>query len=430
MPRPEKSSHRTNRKNLVIITLMLAAFTTLITLVNIFGSGQPLILPELHAEKEALRQDPSRNSYYDIVEAYRDLPGPPLSKLAPDPCSPGQQMEFDPTTGSIPNLFRVDRPLDDEYTQGYIETTRYLIPLLEKAFEKEGYAAPLNSHMRNIPLWRSTFGARYLVQLYVAHAFVEVRQNDNPERGFEMLISVYEFMNRLAKQSNQVASRPLYQGIHFAYHDSEDPVLRQQLADFVLSLPTPYSEWDRHLENSLGAIDETILSAKGYDEEIQLSVRINLYRLRQLAGTIRAHRDHLHEVANAHPLEWSTLLDESRLLKGGAPSAIEQEAFSILLTMLHRLHWENTRHAAMPVVFAIEDHYRANGAYPESLDELVPAYLDTIPISQYTRKPYELVRRRFYIELTEDYSVLPRSSNDLYNNYGGPYAVFGIEPEL
>ena len=57
---------------------------------------------------------------------------------------------------------------------------------------------------------------------------------------------------------------------------------------------------------------------------------------------------------------------------------------------------------AVDVTFALTAYRSEHGNYPETLDELVPKYLDAVPISQYTDKPMRYLKRDNMVMLLND----------------------------
>lgn len=426
-----RKSHRkgkaSRRRNLVIITMILLGFIGLIAAVNILSARQTLILPEIQAERALLRNDPEKNAYFDIAEAATSSqPARPLSLLVPDPYSPGSQMEFKPLAGSVPELMGVKRPLDDELTLKYIEDTAYLIPIVDRASTKQYCLGPMQSHIGSIEVWRESYGFYWINGTYLGHAFYKIQNGTEVERGFEMLENALRLRALDGERYSIWNFRGFYTGLQYTYGNSDDPALRQRIRSFVTSLPTPFTDMDHILNQGFAAIDETLLSPTGYEHSIPIGSRINLFALRQIANRMTAEMPKLREIAQTHPVDWSPLIDE-HWIDVTRWKGVNEEAWHLVLSPLHYAHWANAQFEAMPIMFAMEDWRRDHGSYAESLDQLVPDYLEAVPVSSYTRGPYRLNRQNYTLNLEENWDLLPKLNSGLYHSYRGFYASFQLE---
>lgn len=68
---------------------------------------------------------------------------------------------------------------------------------------------------------------------------------------------------------------------------------------------------------------------------------------------------------------------------------------------------DTIREEAMPIRTAILKYKRENGDFPESLDQLVPQYIDSIPTPSDRKMKwiYKKVDERYFIRVRESYSV-------------------------
>jgi len=57
---------------------------------------------------------------------------------------------------------------------------------------------------------------------------------------------------------------------------------------------------------------------------------------------------------------------------------------------------------AVDTIFALTMYRSEHGKYPETLDELVPKYLDAVPISEFTNKPMRYLKRNNMVMLAND----------------------------
>lgn len=424
MPKPKKRTKKhPKRRNVVLLAAMLLGFVGLITTVNVLSIKQSLIFPEIHKEKEALRSDPSRNAYFDVAQATREYVPPPLSELVPTPDEPDNLMEYKPPSGSIPDLLGIKRTLDDEHTLAYIESSRNVIEYIETAAQKPRFVAPIVSWNPYVPLYIDTVYPYTAVRQYLAHVAVELQLNNNEERAYEMIDHIYSFLAMYSNSSYGLGGysllRIFHSCMHHIYRYIDDPGIRQRLVKHVTALPQPFNDFDQIARRKISNLDEIMIVPTVYNGNISIPIRWNLFKF---THSVNAVRDHLPEfLAMAQQPVYSTdyALQLEEFANATLWPEINEYVVESIITGFNEAHRANARHAAMPLIFALEECKIVNGIYPETLDELVPRFIDKLPVSQYTNGPYIYTKDR--IPLGEEYRLI-----DEEMNY--PYAIFSDEP--
>jgi hypothetical protein len=106
--------------------------------------------------------------------------------------------------------------------------------------------------------------------------------------------------------------------------------------------------------------------------------------LRKHAGQIR----HFAETSNAERVKWIRDKEHLMQLEGVLPFALAAQVNRTKIMHLRAL----SRVGALRALVAVELHKAEEGAYPESLEALVPDYLNAVPMDPYKEAPFHYER--------------------------------------
>ncbi|MFP6582189.1 MAG: hypothetical protein VCD00_06485 [Candidatus Hydrogenedentota bacterium] len=388
-------------RNLILLGLLLVTFAGLIVVVNIGNTETELILPEFYAEQERLRSDTTQNAYFKVFEADLLIPIEPIPLLVPDPDSPQSKFDYQPDLDSIAALLGIKRPDDDPETLKYLDDTREVVTLAESASKMPRF---INSHGAwtptvNIWTYDSVLYPHKVLRVQLAHAVTKINHKENREDGLEALEAVYRlnsiFTNSVSGSGMWGNWGNYYNQVQSMYRRHDDPELRAALRDLLRNQSIPIPNIQRVLDTVLGSIDETltypgVLAEQGND--IRFDARIGVFILQHIANAIRERLPTLRTIADAHPSDYPDLIDaldwRDMTYWDQRNAYIAQDMISELL----RAHQANAQYTATELSFTIEDYRSEHGAYPESLDALVPEYYDAIPLSPLSHQPFRYAR--------------------------------------
>lgn len=388
-------------RNLILLGLLLVTFAGFIIAVNIGNTETTLILPEFYAEQERLRSDTTQNAYFKVFEADLLIPIVPIPLLVRDPDSSQSKFDYQPDLDSIAALLGIKRPDDDPETLKYLDDTREVVTLAESASNMQHF---VNTHgawtpALNIWTYDSVLYPHRVLRVQLAHAVTKINREEDREEGLEALEAYHRlnsvFTNSVSGSGMWGNWRHYYNQVQSLYRRHDEPELREALRELLRNQSIPIPDIQHVLDIVLGSIDETltypgVLAEQGND--IRIQTRIGVFILQYIADAIRERLPTLRTIADAHPTEYPELIDAQDWRDMTYWDQRNTHIAMDIVSKLLRAHQANAQHIATELSFTIEDYRSEHGAYPESLDALVPEYRDSIPISPLTHQPFNYTR--------------------------------------
>lgn len=405
-----------DKRNLAIFAAALAVMTILVVLAS--TQKNVVIMPPEPDEIIEKRRSPE-NAYHTIVEALQLLPEKPTAITVPDDEYPTVQVQYRPEKGSIGDLLNINRPDDDPGMLEYIDKCESAIERARAAFDLPYFMQPpiggegrrlevevrpyrLNFVMvaRGIRRMKTT-GADHAAFTYFMDALrlgIMVTSEGSvlhygPGRGERQALV------RLARNVPQGTSRDLL---------TKTTERMDMLYPGVVSA-RPYIEFTwREMDNETNVLVEGM---RGHTVQRVLRKAWFGFVIRRERRYVVDRRTRLVELA-------SMSYPEYRAMRWSRPDEY-REVRNICLYVFKMVEFRADRETVWTgarAVLALETYWSDHGSYPETLDLLVPEYLDSVPMDAFSRKPmiYRIDDDRYSL-----YSVGRNMDDDWKGGPGG-----------
>jgi hypothetical protein len=410
-----KKGKKLRFRNIVLLGLLFVAFVGCIVAVNVMKLDVELILPERLAAEDLIRGDRTQNAYCKMAEATSLQPQRPLSLLVDDPDFPGSQMEYEIVEGTIGSVISLRRPDNDEILLQYLKDAEALVQLVNEASDYPYFMYP-NYFSDNLYSYNNELIVRPYALLagQLAYGMAQIEHWNDIEGGLDTLRRHINLQTTYATSTvsngswnqNWQIFYPAFLGL---YRRADDPDLRASLRKLYESMDQPFPDPQLILEAILGAIDESLMAPSVRTPEQRkprFDEKLRLIELQLVANSLRERIPKLQALAALQPSEYvdNIILEDWQNLSWLNIQSISTYVLESIYNRLTGIHHINARHIAIPIAFTIEDYHRENDAYPESLERLVPDYIDELPINPVTLTPfeYELNERGYVMQATHD----------------------------
>lgn len=395
------------------IFLYVALLVVLTILIVAAAARKPVLimppeLPEL-AEKRASPQ----NTYHQLHKITSLVPHyRPEPVFVPDPRHPGKQVPYEPEAGSIGALLSIQRPDDDEELRTYVArcTPEIMIARIRELIQEHRYYLhPMTPEKRLESVLVGTRSA-------VAYAVQRARNGHDDEEAFEYLFDVVR-IGRLIASDGPVsaywkgvfaASAALTHVDDVAVCADSSEVVRSALNQVIELEPadyslTPYIEFEWRLLDCEGYADR--VSPERYGRSIEGSVKrlvedaVFAWDMRKVRKYIRDNKQALFEATRVPCYDLSAWL-AAHLPQGGA-GLVNHYFHDIYLILANGRAWEKAAFGGARIALALDLYRRDHGQYPDTLDALMPEYLDAIPGNPFDGKAFT------YEAKDGDYTLFP-----------------------
>ena len=400
--------------NIVILVGLFSLAGILIIVLPATLHPTPLLPPE--SPDIAAKRFAPDNAFFTLAEASAVLPKAPDFAMVHPKDDPQQMEKYVVEPGSLGSLLGVSRPDDDPEMTAYLEACEPAVVKTREALEKPYFLVPIDWAKcpafddPGNPVAKLRFINR-LCGLLGARGIQAARSGNgaNALYGFLEMVRLQllirdEWDVRGVSGGGRTCVYELARASSDAMLDAATSELRKWRAE--LKAPTGnLSFLLRQLEHSGSPFD---MASQGNAGARLLQDAFKTFERRRLRKWIIEHREEAFAVIAKSPSEakrWTQ--DATRQLGhfywGGTwflrnISAMAESTASMRILL-----------DGATSVIALERHRRAEGGYPETLDALMPKYLDAIPADPFANGPllYKRVEGDYQL-----YSVGPNQKDD------------------
>lgn len=380
---PPKKRRPTIKRNLLWFAGLATLVAVIVLVASLLNREAILILNEDPAADLARRAAPE-NAFHILRDAVRALPAPP------EPIDWGQH-DWDawhrvPWRTERPTLaaqLGMSLPDNDPAFVAYLEACRPLYEQARAAVDKPYFLLGKPTAMS--PWEDNDAGFKPLGLSLVTLGAWHLRDRNEPAAGLQILEDTIR-LSRLVAQERE--ARPEDPGVEAealaelrAYARRTDTAGLAQVQALLDRRGAPYTDRIPLIEAQWRMLDNTLaqrIETADLDPERRVAMRFLLWYWQDMAEWIIEHRQEVLGLVEGPPqafhdyLErqdfrwkreerrWGPLYGMWRLIR--ACAAVESQ-------------FQGTR-----IVVALEQYQRANGAYPATLDLLVPSQLATLPL--------------------------------------------------
>jgi hypothetical protein len=386
------------RRNLVIFGLVLTGLAGLILFVGLSDRTPKPIMPPESPETTKKRESREHNAFYATWEAAKLVPPVPKKLLLPTKLGPDSNETYYAEPGSIGGLLGIHRPDDDPAIGLYLFTCSPAIERLRESLSQDYFLYPRIGTPYEEWTWdgvdygRALGSLRDILIATMRHTATVPKLH---EQCAALLAEALQFCERIGEDGGVfhylIASSHLAtvmeSGGKAARYVASPATLREmraavQAVRFHERPLTPYLEFRwRSLDNMT-----TALASGTYYQRYSIRDRlVAWWALSRQCRLIRNHKEELLSIV-ARPLA-EHRVDEAALqhLRGGwrFPYGSLDEARQLLN---NRARVAYSRDVSA-LLISLELFQREHGAYPDSLEALVPEYIEALPASTGGRGP-------------------------------------------
>ncbi len=381
----------------VLILLGLFVFAgVLVALIPLLRRAEPIMPPE-SPEMAAKRLAPEENAFFLLSEALDALPKKPTFLFVPNKDNLKSQDWYRPVPGSLGSLINVERPDDDPLFIEYLNACEPALAKTREALKLPYFLLPIDwsdlpgyndrPDNRDNPLRRSwdipALGGRLLARglqslragdeagalaglsdavrlaLFVRNDGLDNRASD------AILVRGLSCLDEMVRTGSDAMLDKMFAEIRGLHGELKPPV--DNLA-FILR------------EIDCGAFPDMGPPMGGTVERAFIGTVTSLQR-RGLRAWARRHRDELFAIVDrpfSEVRKWKSTAE-----KEGRWGYVDALAFPIYVLAESQAKTKVAFNGAA-LVIALERYRRAHGGFPETLDALVPTYIDSIPKDPFT----------------------------------------------
>ena len=411
--------------NVLLLVGLFVLAGVLVALIPLLRRVEPIMPPE-SPEMAAKRLAPEENAFFLLSEALDALPKKPPFLLVPSKDNPKSQDWYRPAPGSLGSLINVERPDDDPQLIEFLNGCEPALAKTREALKRPYFLLPIDwsdlpgyndrPGNRDNPL-RRAWDIPVLGGLLAVRGLQSLRAGDEAGALAGLLDSVrLALFVRNDGVDCSVSGTILAKGLSCLdemVRIGSDAMLEKMIAEIrglnaELKPPTDSLAFILR-EIDCGAFPDTGPSSGNVAERIINSTVTSLAR-RDTRAWARLHRDELFAVVEGPFTEiakWKSTAgkDEGRWsFVSALTSSTEHLAVSQARTKVAL--------DGAVLVIALERYRRAHGGFPETLDALVPTYIDSIPKDTFTEGPL------IYKRAGEDYQLHTAGPNQEDNGGG------------
>ncbi len=397
---------RRKKKERRTILILLAAFLVVagaVVWVALRGDDGPLLPPEDPAVL-AMRASPE-NSFNVLLEAEKLVPTKPPDRLYPVKGRPGHKGLYDTEPDSIARMLRMIAPDDSPDVIGHLKAMEPAFAKVREALAMPLYLLPLSEEHEWTAPYDSTNRPGALGTLLAAKALHVSRIDGDSERALEYLMLSARLGRRLQDDGPRDHTRRGWGSLRTAIQcgreivrNCDDPELLRVVAQEWLSLARQPRDLKRCLEESMRVLDAARLRPKTesrrrrFDPGRLIGEAVRSMARRRDMKFLGKNKELLFEaVSLPYPQYRQWLVDHEKFKKHIDAGYTRWLGHHVMMDV-HRMVREAARADGMlraaAIDIALTLHKREKGALPESLDALVPAYLDTMPVDPWSGEPF------------------------------------------
>ena len=398
----------------VLILLGLFVFAgVLVALIPLLRGIEPIMPPE-SPDMAAKRLAPE-NAFFLLSDALDALPKAPPVLFVPSKDSSKSPERYRPVPGSLGQLVHIARPDDDPELIEYLNACEPALAKTREALKRPYFLAAVdwtnlpNYYDEKNPLsktWRiSTLGG-----VLAARGLQSLRAGDEAGTLARLLDAVrLALFVRNDGVDCSVSDWILFRGLsclNEMVRTGSDAMLEKMFAEIRglhAELKPPVDNLTFILrEIDCGAFPNMPPSTGGTAERV-FSDTVSSLQRRELRAWARRHRDELFAMVDRpfpEVRKWSSTAGKGARRWGyvdALTSVVDHLAESQAKTKVA------LNGAALVIV--LERYRRAQGGFPETLDALVPTYIDSIPKDPFTEGPL------IYKRAGEDYQLYAAGPN-------------------
>ncbi len=396
-------------RNLTLFFLLAVLFGGVAASIRFINQEPEFILPERQVITPVPKEE---NGYHALQRALNMVPRN-MSALrpvqVPDPAHPGKTMLYEAHDYELGKIIKVDRPDTDPELLAFLHKAEPALDRLREMLELPVFQLPYKPKV----FQRNQYDFNVLAALGSALARVE----NKPEEGIAILLDLIRVDRRLAEQpslSSTMENLALRECRMIA-RCCNSPELLAALQQQLLALGVPCPNRRTLLEKAWVLLDNTLAGDEPENEEnppqgVRLSRRHRHndfgrrleqvyvhWRATQITQLIIRHKDELYAMLE-RPMDeiqqWrkeQPVSHGKRLYWVSVESQVADAAYDAL--------YRNSAYWVTLVAIAMERFRLEHGEYPETLESLAPAYLDSLPDNPYTNKPfvYQRIKRCYAI---------------------------------
>ncbi|MBI5093571.1 MAG: hypothetical protein HZB26_14150 [Candidatus Hydrogenedentes bacterium] len=405
---------RHNRKpirNVILFATAVLCLGALIAYVSVTRKPVQIMPPET-PEELAMRASPD-NAYFTLQEAAKLIPKGPEPLVGPDPDYPQLQSVYKPKRDSLGEALQIKRPDDDPEFVKFIDACGPAIEKTREALRKPYYREPLEwseFEVHNANWIRRENRCGPLSQLgaiLVARGVQTQRIARDDAASATYLMDALRLgatlMTDGASESHgtRVQLEALRRITSWAHDARSQEALKQvqtQLREFEPLPPVAALEFEwRVLDNTVrfdlpnGAGPPRFVVSPLFSWGLASARRMNAQNRDEFRRAVSLEYPQFTKWRKEH----SELLESNIAMRMFDVSPINSMVY---IARRHVAH--STAFDGAVVVVALESYRRDHDEYPETLDPLVPKYLDQLPNDPFTGGPFTYRREaddyRFY----------------------------------
>lgn len=396
--RGKKASGRRN----VLILVALVVVVGVLAFSARFLQSERVYIVIAGPEELVQRAENDDNSYRLLFEALERRGALPAEMLHASH-DLNRELVYRPRPDRLPqHLYAVWRDAPEHPLRAYAEAGA---PAAEKA--REALQKPYFLYPNSVGAFEDRpEGFSELAALLALRAFWLLDQGE-VEAGLTTLLDAQELARRLSSYDRYwnrsiIFANLVLQGLDPWLQAQEDPALLA-LVQFTLESHRPYPTKREALEAQWLRIDETVAGPRssampvegGAPSEREVDVgpgmgrrmgmRFFINQVVQASTFFIAHREELLQKADGPARELLAALDE------GIPDGFFNRGARYVMDQVSRYVAESAqwggRYESLVALSGVKRYQLDHGALPESLDSLVPEYLDAVPIDPYNNRP-------------------------------------------
>lgn len=415
------------KRNLILLGILFFLFVGLVVAVQLTRSDPIYFNFDAMMERNADRSNYDRNGILDIKTAITMLPEKPKPLIVGFEGRKEFPTPYKPLHGSMGAYLNVLRLDSDPLMKQYIEDCRPAIASAVAALNKPLLLAespPLREWIyRNrgerVNVWEV---------LWPMHAAIRMDflENNNPERGAEMLSSVIElqimceydltdYVGRFSRETLRLIEHLIVRAGTEENLDLLEGVVNLT-APAVLDTEVLLASWFNLQDNST----HYAASPEGQIKKFTVQQRVAVW---QMDSAVKLLNENIEMIRTMSTLPASAQLD---FFVENYTGNVDVEDIGVSSSPLERLSGftkemliyetvvrttaasiQKAHHIKLLLMIALQRYHNEHGVYPKTLDLLVPAFLETIPISPATDS-------KFLYEKTEwGYSISDKAYDQM-----------------
>ncbi len=361
---------------------MVLLTAILVAVLRTISPDPVLILPKYQEWYDTQCVDEEDNGSHAMRQILKQFPkNRPSRRMVPDPELPDRKIPYRPPDGSIARSMGIARDDDDpefiEYMRGFAPAAAMVREAVEdpcmKPAERPSFYTP-----------SSTDFGRIKLPLLMYTKFLGGMEG-RPVDAVALVLDLAALGRRFELEClpwYDEKQAKVYGSIRWKAHNATRAEDLEAIRNLLAEAGEPYPSRRPIVEFFWRRIDGIqIQGMPGEKDSLERRIDSGVRRwfLRRTARFIRKHREELLSVAERTPPEVARWMDEH--------PGYDSEAMIYLYRASQWAATVTAHYRATVAAVAAERHQREHSAYPETLETLVPKYLDAVPEDPISGKP-------------------------------------------